>query len=357
MKRIFIIILFLPLVVLAQTGGQSTFEFVSLPYSAKENAFGGTIITSTENDLSFALKNPSLLDSSHTNEIIGNWGLLHMKDAGIGLGTIGFAHAVSNNITLQSGIHFINYGKFSGYDEYGNHTGTFIPAEYQIIIGGAYSITENISTGINVKPILSYMESYSSYGLLFDIGVSYKLDRSCVSLATRNIGCQIKPYTENNREPVPYSIDLGYSAKLEHAPIRFSVCYEDLQKFNISVEEKKNSTNSAIYNEQEERALVSFGSNFMKHITLSAELLIGKHIVIMGGYNYRKANELSFGAAKYGAGISAGLALNFSRFNISYGWAKQQAAGSRNFFTLGFNSETLYSVCKTGIQKHIDSKL
>lgn len=356
MKRILSVLIFLPFSLFAQIGGGSTYEFVTLPFSAAENAFGGTVVSRTTKDLSFALKNPSLLDSTYSNGIVGNWGLLHMKETGIGLGTIGYAYYLPIGLALQSGIHFINYGKFAGYDEYGNSIESFVPAEYELIFGTAYSVRENLTVGVNLKPILSYMETYSSYGLLFDAAVSYRPERSCLSFEIRNVGWQLKPYVEGNREEIPYSIDLSFSQELAHAPIRFNVAYNDIQKFDLSYTENKKK-NILVDGDDEERKFVTFGKNFLKHINLSAELLIGKHIVLMGGYNYRKSEELSFGSSKHGAGLGVGFALNFSRFNLSYGWAKQQAAGGRNFFTLNFNAETIYSICKTSIQKRKTSEL
>lgn len=342
MRQVLFAFILFPSVVFAQIGGTSTFEFATIPYSASENAYGGNVITTTERNLPFALKNPSLLDSSYANEAFGNWGMLHLRETGIGLGTIGYAHYLSRGVTMSGGIHFVNYGVFQGYDEEGNKTETFFPSEYALICGASYSVLPNISVGVNVKPILSYMESYSSYGLLFDIGAAYRLPYSCISVVARNVGWQIKPYTQGNREPVPYSIDLGYSQKLEHAPFRVSVTYEDLQKFDLSY---------TTDNDTEKRKFVLVGKNLLKHVTLSGELLIGKNIEIMVGYNYRKSEDLSFGNSKRGAGLSAGLGLNFSRFQISYGWAKQHAAGGRNFFTLAFNAGTIYSLCKTHFKK------
>lgn len=374
MKKILFGFLLFPLSIFAQIGGASTFEFVTLPYSATENALGGNQIAlvTTEKNLATTLKNPSLLNTSYSNEAVGSWGLLHLKESGIGCGTIGYAHSIRENITLDGGIHFINYGKFEGYDEYGNSTENFFPSEYQLIFGGSWNqpfyneqdsiqkFWANFSFGVNIKPIMSYMESYSSYGLLFDIGASYitETGHTCLTLVARNIGFQLKPYTEGNREPVPYSIDFGYSQQLEHAPIRFNITYEDLQKFDLSYETKSaTKTTNSLYVEEEEREFVTFGKNFLKHVNLSAELLLGKNIVIMGGYNYRKSEDLSFGSTKHGAGFSAGFALNFSRFSISYGWAKQQAAGGRNYFTLELNTQTIYSVCKNTLQKHKTSTL
>lgn len=355
MKRILLILIVAPISVFAQIGGSSIYEFVTLPYSAVENAMGGNGITRNEKNLAFSLKNPSLLDSTYNKEVVGNWGLLHMKQTGIGLGTIGYAHTLFPKLSLQAGIHFINYGVFEGYDEEGVSTTNFVPSEYQLIAGASYQVRDHISVGANLKPVLSYMEQYSSYGLLFDVAVSYRLERTCLSLAARNVGWQIKPYTTGNRESIPYSVDFGISQRLEHAPLRFNIVYEDLQHFDVSVAENKQQTTlNSIYEDDEEREFVVFGKTFLKHISLSTEIFIGKNITLIGGYNYRKSEDLSFGSSKHGAGVSIGLVLTFSRFNVAYGWSKQQAAGGRSFFTLGFNTETIYSMCKKEKRKKSD---
>lgn len=352
MKRFLLLVYLLPLSLFAQIGGSAVYEFVSLPYSARENIAGGTIITSQVVNLASALKNPSLLDSTYSHEMIGSWGLLHLKESGIGCGTIGYAYSLNPHITLDAGIHFINYGRFEGYDEYGNKIENFVPIEYELIFGGSYQIRQNFFLGASIKPILSYLESYSSYGMLFDIAATYKWEKSCVSLATRNIGWQIKPYTEGNRENIPYSIDLGFSHTLSHAPFRFNVTYSDIQKFDLSYDDETSAKNTLLNGEEEEREFVTIGKNFIKHITISGELLLGKHIVAMLGYNYRKSEELSFGDTKKATGLGVGFELNFPRFCVSYGWSKQHAAGGKNYITLSLNTMTIYSICKTGFQKN-----
>lgn len=345
MKRIFFFCLVLPLSLFAQIGGTTVFEFTTLPYSARDNALGTNCITTIPVDLAIAMKNPSVLNLNYSNEAYANLGQLQVVETGIFYSTFGYAFY---NEKLQTnflgGIHFINYGDCDGYDEDGIYTGRFLPLEYEIILGTARQVTDRWNVGVSMKPILSYLESYSSYGFLFDFGVTYRYALTCVSAEIRNVGWQLKPYTSKNREPIPYSIDLGVSQRLNHAPIQFNFGYSDLQKFDLSSDDPYAQSNSLINDDdQKERGFVLVGKNFLKHITVSAEFMLGNHFVLMGGYNYRKSEELSFGNSKHGAGLSFGFELLFSRFNLSYGLAKQQAAGSWHLFTLGFNTKTIYS--------------
>ena len=65
-QGLFIIALFFSSVhLLAQNaGGNATYNFLTLPYSAKASSLGGMNISSMGKDLGLAMFNPALLDSS-----------------------------------------------------------------------------------------------------------------------------------------------------------------------------------------------------------------------------------------------------------------------------------------------------
>ncbi len=51
------------------TGGNATYNFLTLPYSAKASALGGMNISSMGNDLGLAMFNPSLLSDKMDGDI------------------------------------------------------------------------------------------------------------------------------------------------------------------------------------------------------------------------------------------------------------------------------------------------
>ena len=60
----------IPKQVIAQTtAGNSVFNFLELPYSAKATALGGINISSMGRDLGLAMFNPSLLDKSMQHQL------------------------------------------------------------------------------------------------------------------------------------------------------------------------------------------------------------------------------------------------------------------------------------------------
>jgi len=345
MRQLFAILFFIiPSLAFSQLGGSSIYEFVNNPVSARENALGGRVISLHDSDVSFGWNNTSLLDSSYSGQFSSTWGSLHVTQTNIGLGSFAYAHSYKN-IHFITGVNFVNYGRFAAYNELGEFEGTFFASDYEILFGGAYKIKPKISVGFSIKPILSYLENYSSYGLLSDISSSYidTASNFTASAVISNIGWQLTTYTENNKEVIPYSIDIGVTKKLKYAPFRFSLTYEGLQKFDLSYNRIFEEENTLINQEdQSPDKFRTFSNNLLNHFHLGAELLLFKSLNFDFGYNFRKAYELSYGPSNRGVGFSFGFNLNISKFNLSYGWAKQHVAGGTNYFTFATNVDDLY---------------
>ncbi|HON51609.1 MAG TPA: type IX secretion system protein PorQ [Bacteroidales bacterium] len=351
LKHIFLnFFVLLPIVLYAQLGGTSVYEFVKIPYSARENALGGECISLHDGDIALALKNPSLLDSSYNYSFSGTWGGFFIAQTNIGAGSFGGAYTIQPNITAMAGIQFVNYGRFWGYDEDGNFTGTFFASDYQIVLGSSYKISKNMNIGLSVKPILSYMESYSSYGILTDIAYNYYNPEQFISFSViaRNVGTQITSYT-HTKEAIPYSIDIGVTKKLLHAPLRFTITYCDLQSFDLQYDNILKQKTNLINQEQktDDKLFTKIRVNAMKHLQVSSEILLFKHIDFIVGYNYRTSEEMSFGASKNGVGISVGARVKTPMAYISYGWSKQHVAGGLHFLTLTTNIQTIASKLST----------
>ena len=344
------ILFFVPLIAFSQIGGTTIYEFVNTPKSARENALGGNIISIYDGDVSLLLKNPALMDSSYSGEFAGGWASLHVTKTETGQGNFAYSYTMKHKVSFTGGINFVSYGKFKHYDENENYLGSFLATDYEIFLGAAYEIFPRLSVGAYIKPILSYYETYSSYGLLQDYAVAYK-DTSQAFTATikfANVGWQLKRYTPGNKEPIPFSIDLGISKKLKHAPLRITATYEGLNRFDLSydkiLEDEKNVLNQ--YDEEKNGGFEKFTTNFFKHIHLAGEVMLFKSLSLNIGYNFRKAYELSFGEKKKAVGLCLGFNVKISDFSISYGWAKQHISSGTNYFTFTANVNNLYNQFK-----------
>ena len=100
----------------AQVGGTATYSFLNLTPSAQVAALGGKVNAVTGADPSLAFYNPGLLDSTANNYLSLNFVNLF---AGINFGYASYSRSYQSVGNFAAGIHYINYGKFTGADESG----------------------------------------------------------------------------------------------------------------------------------------------------------------------------------------------------------------------------------------------
>lgn len=339
-----ILAILLPLYSMAQIGGKAPFSFVKSPYSAVENASGGEAITYTNKDALVALKNPSLLDTTYNFRAGATWGSYYLRQVGINMASFAYAFMFTPQITAAAGMQLASYGKFEGYDETGMFTESFSASDYQIIIAAAYQFHPRFRFGVSFKPILSYIETYSAYGILADMSWLYQDERALttVSILARNLGVQLTRYNAEEKANVPFSIDAGVSQKLEHAPFRFSVLYSNIQKFDLSYTNTVKTQQTLInQQEQEDNFFVKTSKNFIQHVQVSAEFLAIKNVALFVGYNFKTAHDMALTDARNMVGFGAGLHITTKYADFSYGWNKRHAAGGSHLLSLTTNIHTL----------------
>lgn len=81
----------------------------------------------------------------------------------------------------------------------------------------------------------------------------------------RNLGGQVKAY-EDDFERIPFDLQLGISKKLRGAPLRLSATMTRLNDWHGS---------------------------FINHFVVGADILVTSRIYIAGGYNFRRADEMT----------------------------------------------------------------
>lgn len=344
MKRFIIFVLVcIPTWIFAQIGGEQVYSFVKIPASAIENIIGTANISYNSKDVATALKNPSIVDSTYNYGFNGTWGGLYVIQTEIGLGSFSYAQKLNSDIMLHGGLYFLNYGRFEGFDEEGLYVGNFLASDYVIVLGASRSIFNFFTVGVNLKPIISQYDTYTSFGLLGDFAFRYaSKDNSLqTSIVVRNFGYSLTHYTSNKNEPIPFSLDWGVSKKLKHAPFTISYAYSDIQKFDLLHED--NTVISTITNtEVEENVILKTSKNLLKHSHFAVSFSLLKKVDIFIGYNNRKMQELALENAAKGVGFGLGFSVKTGWANLSYGWSKQHTAGGTQFLSVTTDCNKLY---------------
>jgi hypothetical protein len=315
--------------VFGQIGGESTYDFLSLTNSARMAALGGNQVALSDSlDLNVSFNNPSLLRPDTRNMLAVNYSN-YFAGINYGYASYSFKTPLPGNVAV--GMQYINYGEFVEALPNGQITGaTFNASEYALNLIWSHEY-KRFTYGINLKPILSQFESYQSFGIAADLGISrFSKDKlSVISVVAKNIGTQITTYYDGaDNESIPFDLQVGVSKKLLHAPIRFAATMQHIQKWDLAAPEEDNSGSTVVYKEE------SFGNKFMRHMVLGVELLPSPNFTIRAGYNHNVRKELSLSDKTSTVGFSWGFGVRISRFQLSYGSARYHLAGSSNLFSV-----------------------
>lgn len=321
----------------AQFGGRTTYDFLNLPVSARVAALGGNAIAINDGDINLVHFNPALINGQMSNNLNLSY-INYFSD--IAYGYVSYSNRFKKGF-YNAGMQYISYGKFIKADANGDITGEFTAGEYAFNTAYAQQLPyldSSVSVGANLKFLYSTFEQYQSFGVASDIGAiyynpQYKLG---IALTLMNVGTQISTFDKGNREPLPFYAQLGISKQFTKAPIRFSVVYENLQRFNLTYLDTINVKTNSLTGEKEIES-IPFHDKLLRHIVVGAEIFPTKNLFFRAGFNYRRRQELKVPSRPGTVGLSWGIGFRISKFHLSYGRAIYHLAGSSNHITITTN--------------------
>ncbi|HNZ41825.1 MAG TPA: type IX secretion system protein PorQ [Bacteroidales bacterium] len=326
-----------------QTGGNNTYEFLNLPVSARVAALGGNMLVARDNDLSLAIINPSLIGDNLHHQFSLNFAE-YISD--VNYGSVAYSHTFKKVGSFAGALQFINYGRFLEADEAGMTYGNFSGGEYALTLGWGRKLHKNFLLGANLKMIYSQLEKYNSFGLAVDVAGTYFHEKSgfMASLLFKNIGRQLDAYVPGNIEPLPFEIQLGISQRFNKLPLRYSVVYNHIEKWDLTFKDPKTSNVDPVTGDTiSPRKVGVFADKLMRHLVLGVEFYPAKRFYISIGYNYQRRHELRTEVKKGIVGFSFGCGINVYKFRISYAWAKYHLKGSPSTITISTNLTELFS--------------
>jgi len=293
------------------TGGNATYNFLTLPYSAKASALGGMNISSMGNDLGLAMFNPSLLSDKMDGDIH-----LSIRPYYANIQQYDFSGAklwAKKNWVIGWGVHYMDYGTIKMTDAAGNELGNFRPNDYAAQISLATHYIKNVQLGTSIKWVQSNYGVYKSNALAMDIALRYTSSNELnqASILLSNIGAQLKTYTV--KEDLPFNLIIGWSKKLEKAPIQFSVTAQRLSVWN-------NTYYDPNFANQEGYKTPGSLQNLFNHLVLCTEVYMGNQVNLDFGYNFIRRFDLNIeNQQNWFNGFSAGLGVKLPRTKIQYG--------------------------------------
>ncbi len=324
---------------LAQTGGQHIYQFLNLSPGSRIAALGGMPIAWRATDPGVVFQNPSLM----TDKLDGTVCFSHQfYFADIGSGHFSYSdHLKKWNLNVQGGVHYVNYGDIPQTDIYDNTLGQFKPKETDFYLAASKTFQERLIIGANLQYIFSTLGNSSSQGLCINSGISYfNPDKEFgLSLVFKNAGVQLTKYNQE-RENLPFEIQLGYAKKLKHLPLTYHITFQHLEKWNVKYDDPDLAGDGVLFGEaSKDSEFDKFLGNLLRHFVIGAELNFGKkeNFSLRLGYNHLRKSDLSLNDYRSFSGLSWGFGIKIYKFKFDYSYAVYHLAGGTNQITFSTN--------------------
>ncbi len=324
----------------SQIGGRNSYRFLDIPMAARAAGCGGSNMSIWGDDVNLIYSNPALLNSTMHRQVALNY-CNFVSD--MNFGYVAYAHNLKKYGNVAGGIQFFDYGKFVGYDEFGQKTENFKANDYCIDLNYAKPFEDSsFNIGVALKTIISQYDVYKSYANAIDFGVTYHSKKNLtISLLAKNVGVVWKDYsnTQGQASTLPQTVQLGLSYKVAKAPFRLFMVYDQLTRWNlkyvspIDTTGKSNPFNTDTKTDSTKfqrfsRKFANRGDNFLRHITIGTEIVLTKNFNLRIAYNYRRQREMTLPDRRGANGLSFGFSFRVKRFGFSYSFSKMAFPGN-----------------------------
>ncbi|NDK54651.1 type IX secretion system protein PorQ [Pontibacter fetidus] len=330
--------LLLSLPLAAQVGGQRAFTFLELPVSSKQAALGSINVSSFGHDVNMVAANPALLNAEMDRQLSLSYvGYL----ADIKQSNAGYAFNHEKLGRWAASINYLNYGDFVQRDATGQAEGSFTVNDYTLSVSHARQ-AEAFTIGATAKLAVSSIAGNKAVGMLADVGGLFKHPEKdlTIGLAFKNIGYQVKPFDDGDRQNMPFDAQLGASYKPEHMPVRLSLTAHHLYQFDV-VYLDPNAKGRLDENGNEIEQEKTFGDKLARHFVVGSEFIFSKNFKVRAGYNHLRRKELRLENASGGAGFSLGAMLRVRTFELNYSSAFYHPSGASHYVTISTDTSTL----------------
>jgi len=341
----------LPAVAQVSNAGRSVFSFMSLPVSSRINALGGSNVSLSDGDISMGMCNPALLhDKSHMT--------LQMNFSyylpGTMFGSVLYGHNFKDIPAFRKeqadgqpdqpnyfavGIHYLDHGRMEYADADGNLTGgSFGARDILIDIMYARQLGKLFKVGVTLKPVYSIYEHYSSFAIGADVGAHFQSPDSTfqMGLVLQNIGWQLKGfYSSEDGSPLemlPLNLQLGFTYRVKHAPLRFHIQLHNLQTWHLKYawtsRDKSPTTGDYLSHH------IPWYDMLFRHTIFTLEVVPkSDRFYIALSYNHRRRGELNLTDQKSLAGLSLGAGVRIKQARV--GFAISQMTKANFSYQLG----------------------
>lgn len=308
------------------------FAFLDRSVFAGSSALGNTSYINPGPVGAFAVQNPLLLNDSTLFQ-------LEMSAAALGegiqllQGSYGFK--IKGHPVIAA-AQTIQYGEFTATDVWGNNLGIFYAGDIALSLGTPLAEWRNWRFGMTGKLVNGTYESYQSWALAMDLQAMTRLESGIdVAVLLKNSGRQLSTFA-GTREALPVNLLVAFGQKLEHAPFRWVLVADQLNRPNLGYDDPNLVTVDPVTGQttQGTQSLLNLG---LRHISGSLEFLPTQRLHIMAGYSFRRQFEMALADRRTSGGFTLGASVYFSKFQLHFANELRSVAGRMNTLSLNLN--------------------
>ncbi len=326
-----IIISFYTFSSLGQVGGQTAFDFLRIADNARIAALGGENITTKDRDPNLFSYNPAAINHSMYNRFSINYMPFYSD-----VWKAGFTYVtpIKNTGTWAFNFQYLDYGTLIYADASGNQAGEFGAGDWALSVGKSFS-QNNITIGVNWKLAGSAIATYSALATMLDVGGMWEHPKRDfkVGMMIKNIGIVLSDYSPTSQSNLPFDVQLGWSYKLEHMPLRFSMTAHHLNKFDIVYLDPLRQTTFDEDGNEVPKEKTNF-DKFARHLVFGGEFIFSQNFHARFGYNVLRRRELRLEETSGGAGFSFGLMMRIKTIELNFTRAYYHVVGGTTMLTL-----------------------
>lgn len=333
--RVFIALL-LNWVILDASGqtldGNAIFNFLNVPSNAHTSALGGRNVSQIGSGPGFLSENPALLRKTHDRTVFSNFTFL--SPAVIGLHGSGVWHSDKIGASFGVAMTHFSYGNEPLTDAAGNILGTFRAYDQSLSITGAAKYGKNWHYGGNLKFIHAAYGAYRSSAVALDVGLNYFLETAGFQwgFAAKNMGVQLRSFA-GQQEDLPFDLVMGVTQKMEKAPFSISLTAQRMHDLEIlHTDTAFNRENFGIAGKP------GLAKQIISHLILGTDIFLGEKIVLSGGFNLLRRNELAIRNIASGlTGFSYGMALQHKKLFFQFSRSHNQRSITQQQLSFSIN--------------------
>ncbi len=314
--------------------GEIGYGFLMTEMSAYDAAQGGRNVLLENDGSNVVFSNPALIGEKTDGEATLTYHR-YLSETGVHSGNVAYGWTMAKE-HFAAGVKYVDYGDFDGYDEVGNYSGKFSAQDLALTFGWARAITDDWSVGVAFKPAFSHYESYNSFAIMFDAGLTYgvrqwNLD---LGLVLQNVGFHVFTY-KDKRERLPMNLAMTMGKNFEHAPFRIWMTWYALNDWDFDY--VSNGENAMMG--KNEKVGTEGWKLLLEHSLWGADFfLINDMLRLTVSYNVRRAQELKLAdGEKSMAGFAFGGGINLKKLIFDIGAAQYQSGVWSWSFTIKSN--------------------